>query len=104
MPCSLPTGVNWSCASEPLRPSCHPDAHVGNDYARLPRGHVCIDTQPYTPTLVPDPSDTLNIGGFSDSVFNAVAMFNPVALFNVVAAVLAEDTGRFVADVEAVEL
>jgi len=34
----------------------------------------------------------LNIGGFSDAVFNVVAAF------------LSEDTGRFVADVEAVEL
>lgn len=53
---------------------------------------VCIDLQPYTSTQAPDRSDILNIGGFSDAVFSVVAAF------------LAEDTGRFVAEVEAVEL
>ena len=108
--------------SGPLRPSCRPDAHVRNDYARLPRGHVCIDIQPNTPTLVPDPSDTLNIGGFSDgvlnpvavfkplAVFNTMAVFNPVAVFNTmavlnpVAVLLTDDTGRFGAEVKVVEL
>ena len=40
----------------------------------------------------PDRDDILNIGGFSDAVFGVVAAF------------LAEDAGRFVAEVEAVEL
>ena len=53
---------------------------------------VCIDLQPYTTTQAPDRDDILNIGGFSDDVFSVVAAF------------LAEDTGRFVAEVEAVEL
>ena len=53
---------------------------------------VCIDLQPYTTTQAPDRDDILNIGGFSDAVFSVVAAF------------LAEDTGRFVAEVEAVEL
>jgi 60 kDa SS-A/Ro ribonucleoprotein len=53
---------------------------------------VCIDLQPYDSTQAPDRSDILNVGGFSDAVFNVVAAF------------LAEDTGRFVAEVESVEL
>ncbi len=53
---------------------------------------VCIDLQPYTTTQAPERSDILNIGGFSDAVFSVVAAF------------LADDGGRFVAEVEAVEL
>lgn len=53
---------------------------------------VCIDLQPYTTTQAPDRSDILNIGGFSDAVFRVVASF------------LSDDAGRFVAEVEAVEL
>ena len=53
---------------------------------------VCIDVQPYATTQAPDRSDILNVGGFSDSVFSVAAAF------------LAEDAGRFVAEVEAVEL
>ena len=53
---------------------------------------VCIDLQPYTTTQAPDRSDILNVGGFSDAVFSVVASF------------LGDDAGRFVAEVEAVEL
>jgi 60 kDa SS-A/Ro ribonucleoprotein len=53
---------------------------------------VCIDLQPYTTTQAPDRSDILNIGGFSDAVFSVVAAF------------LGDDRGRFVAEVEKVEL
>ena len=53
---------------------------------------VCIDLQPYTTTQAPDRSDMLNVGGFSDAVFSVVAAF------------LADDGGRFVAEVEKVEL
>jgi 60 kDa SS-A/Ro ribonucleoprotein len=64
--------------------------HGGND---IPAPKlVCIDLQPYTTTQAPDRDDILNIGGFSDAVFSVVAAF------------LAEDTGRSVAEVEAVEL
>jgi len=54
---------------------------------------VCIDLQPYSN----DPgalrrSDILNIGGFSDAVFNVVAAF------------LSADGSRFVAEVETIEL
>jgi 60 kDa SS-A/Ro ribonucleoprotein len=53
---------------------------------------VCIDLQPYGTVQAPDRSDILNVGGFSDAVFNVVAAF------------LADDVTRFVAEVEAVEL
>lgn len=53
---------------------------------------VCIDLQPYATTQAPDRSDILNVGGFSDAVFTVVASF------------LGDRPGRFVAEVEAVEL
>jgi 60 kDa SS-A/Ro ribonucleoprotein len=53
---------------------------------------ICIDLQPYTTSQAPERGDILNIGGFSDAVFNVVASF------------LASDAGRFVAEVESVEL
>jgi 60 kDa SS-A/Ro ribonucleoprotein len=53
---------------------------------------VCIDVQPYRTSQAPERDDILNIGGFSDAVFNVVASF------------LADDPGRFVREVEAVEL
>ncbi len=53
---------------------------------------VCIDLQPYTTTQAPDRSDILNVGGFSDAVFEVVAAF------------FTADPTRFVAEVEAVEL
>jgi 60 kDa SS-A/Ro ribonucleoprotein len=53
---------------------------------------ICIDVQPYTMAQAPNRGDILNIGGFSDAVFNVVASF------------LASDAGRFVAEVESVEL
>lgn len=36
---------------------------------------VCIDIQPYTTTQAPDRDDILNIGGFSDNVFEVIAAF-----------------------------
>ncbi|MCB9925409.1 MAG: TROVE domain-containing protein [Planctomycetaceae bacterium] len=53
---------------------------------------VCIDIQPYGSTQAPERDDILNIGGFSDAVFNVVASY------------LGNDAGRFVAEVESVEL
>ncbi|QEG02373.1 hypothetical protein Mal15_64940 [Stieleria maiorica] len=53
---------------------------------------VCIDIAPYGNTQAPDRQDILNIGGFSDAVFNVVSNF------------LESDTNRFVREVEAVEL
>jgi len=44
---------------------------VRNPKAKL----VCIDIQPYNSTQVSDNDDILNIGGFSDSVFNVVSSF-----------------------------
>ena len=53
---------------------------------------VCIDIQQNTTTQAPERSDILNVGGFSDAVFSVVAAF------------LADGGGRFVAEVEKVEL
>jgi len=53
---------------------------------------VCIDIQPYGSTQALDRADILNIGGFSDTVFNVVASY------------LGDDAARFVAEVESVEL
>jgi 60 kDa SS-A/Ro ribonucleoprotein len=53
---------------------------------------VCIDLQPYASTQAPERTDILNVGGFSDAVFNVVAAF------------LDDDANRFVAEVEAIEL
>ncbi len=53
---------------------------------------VCIDLRPYTTTQAPERSDILNVGGFADAVFSVVAAFP------------ADDSGRFVAEVGAVEL
>jgi 60 kDa SS-A/Ro ribonucleoprotein len=53
---------------------------------------VCINLEPYTTTQAPERSDILNVGGFSDAAFSVVASF------------LADDNGRFVAEVEKVEL
>lgn len=53
---------------------------------------VCIDIQPYQTTQATERRDILNIGGFSDTVFNVVSAF------------LAADNQRFVAEVEAMTL
>jgi 60 kDa SS-A/Ro ribonucleoprotein len=53
---------------------------------------VCIDIQPYGSTQAPERDDILNIGGFSDTVFNTVTSF------------LNNDAGRFVAEIEKIEL
>lgn len=36
---------------------------------------VCVDIQPYGSTQAPERDDILNIGGFSDAVFNIIAAF-----------------------------
>jgi 60 kDa SS-A/Ro ribonucleoprotein len=53
---------------------------------------VCIDLEPCTTTQAPGRSDILSVGGFSDAVLGVVASF------------LADDSGRFVAEVEIAEL
>ena len=53
---------------------------------------VCIDIQPSTNSQAPDRKDILNVGGFSDSVFNVVNSF------------LSKDRNRFVDEIEAIEL
>jgi 60 kDa SS-A/Ro ribonucleoprotein len=53
---------------------------------------VCIDLQAHATSQAPDRADILNIGGFSDAVFEVVASF------------LGGEPDRFVREVEAVEL
>lgn len=53
---------------------------------------VCIDIQPYGTSQAPEREDILNIGGFSDAVFNVISSF------------LENDASRFVREVESVEL
>ena len=53
---------------------------------------ICIDIQPYGTTQAPERDDILNIGGFSDAVFNVVSGF------------LSNEVNRFVDAVEAIEL
>ena len=53
---------------------------------------VCIDIQPYQTTQAVERADIMNIGGFSDTVFNVISAF------------LADDSQRFVAEVEGMTL
>jgi 60 kDa SS-A/Ro ribonucleoprotein len=53
---------------------------------------VCIDLQPYQTVQACERADIMNIGGFSDSVFNVISAF------------LSDNNQRFVAEVEAIEL
>jgi 60 kDa SS-A/Ro ribonucleoprotein len=53
---------------------------------------VCLDLQPYATTQAPDRSDVLNVGGFSDAVFDVIAAF------------VSAEPNRFVSQVEAIEL
>ncbi len=53
---------------------------------------VNIDLQPYQTVQACERSDIMNIGGFSDAVFNVISAF------------LADNNQRFVAEVEAIEL
>jgi len=53
---------------------------------------ICIDLQPYGTTQAAERANILNIGGFSDAVFNVISSF------------LENDANRFVREVEAIEL
>ena len=53
---------------------------------------VCIDIQPYGSSQAPERDDILNIGGFSDAVFNVVTSF------------LSNSGARFVAEVESITI
>ena len=62
---------------------------------RSPRARlVCIDVQPYGTTQAQGREDVLNVGGFSDQVFDLVAEFAAGRL----------DAGHWVGRIEAVEL
>jgi 60 kDa SS-A/Ro ribonucleoprotein len=63
----------------------------GESSASAPK-MVCIDIQPYTTSQAPERSDILNIGGFNDAVFKVVSSF------------MSSDEGRFVDEIESIEL
>ncbi len=63
--------------------------------ARNPQAKlVCIDLQPYGTAQAPDRGDILNVGGFSDAVFDVVAAFAKGEL----------DAGHWVGEIEKVQL
>ncbi len=75
------------------------EAFVTNQRRLEPKGAsprvpklVNIDLQPYQTVQACERSDIMNIGGFSDAVFNVISAF------------LADNNQRFVAEVEAIEL
>jgi 60 kDa SS-A/Ro ribonucleoprotein len=53
---------------------------------------VCLDMAPYANTQAPESTDVLNVGGFSDAVFDVIASF------------LGGDADHFVREVEAIEM
>ncbi len=53
---------------------------------------ICMDIQPYGTTQAAERSEILNIGGFSDAVFNVISSF------------LSSDESRFVKEVESIVL
>jgi 60 kDa SS-A/Ro ribonucleoprotein len=61
-----------------------------NPHARL----VCIDLQPYGTVQAVDRPDILNVGGFSDQVFEVVAAFAEGRL----------STGHWVGEIKALQL
>jgi 60 kDa SS-A/Ro ribonucleoprotein len=74
-------------------------AFVANQQRLEPKGAsprvpklVCIDLQPYQTVQACERADIMNIGGFSDAVFNVISAF------------LADNNQRFVAEAEAIEL
>jgi 60 kDa SS-A/Ro ribonucleoprotein len=61
-----------------------------NPHAKL----VCIDVQPHGTTQAVEREDILNVGGFSDAVFETVAAFANGSI----------DPARWVGEIETIEL
>ncbi len=72
------------------------EAFVANQRRLSPRGPeprlACIDLQPYQTVQAVERADIMNVGGYGDAVFQVLTAF------------MAGDLGRFVAEVEAIEL
>jgi 60 kDa SS-A/Ro ribonucleoprotein len=93
---------SWVYAGRPFGSGAHGSTGVMAEWQQFVKNQrrlgtsspklVCIDIQPYGSTQAPEREDILNVGGFSDAVFGVVASF------------LGNDAGRFVAEVESVEL
>jgi len=82
------------CATDGRGAVCWSTTRESGKYRRdAPRPKlVCINIQPYGSTQAPGRDNILNIDGFSDAMFNIFSGF------------LFEDSGRLVAEIEAVEL
>ena len=63
---------------------------VRNPSARL----VCIDVQPYDTTQAKERIDVLNVGGFSDAVFDVIAQYQAASLH----------ADHWIGEIEAVDL
>lgn len=95
---------SWVCGGQPYAFGVRRSTGVMTEWQQFVKNQVklqgdipgpkliCIDLQPNQTTQAPERSDILNIGGFSDAVFEAVSAF------------LASDAGRFVAEIEAIDL
>ena len=96
---------SWVCKGRPYQYGANGSTGVMAEWkqfvqnqVRIQNGNIsrpkliCIDLQPNATTQAPDRSDILNVGGFSDAVFEVVSAF------------LTSDAGRFVAEVESVML
>lgn len=71
---------SWVDTQLPGTHGAHESTQTMVEWAKLrdrnPRAKlVCIDIQPYSHTQAADRADILNIGGFSDSVFDVVSRF-----------------------------
>ncbi len=55
---------------------------------------VCIDIQPYGTTQAKEQADILNVGGFSDAVFDVIAKFTEASL----------NADHWVGEIEVIEL
>jgi len=84
----LPTCCGTNQSLNPSYHTCRRKLAGKETYPKL----VCIDLQPYQTVQACERADIMNIGGFSDSVFNVISGF------------LVDNNQRFVAEVEAIEL
>jgi len=83
----MDSGNRWNNGTETMRQ--WNEFKSRNSDAKL----VCIDVQPYAHTQAQERRDILNVGGFSDRVFDLIAKFAD-----------SKDAGNWVSLIESVEL
>lgn len=88
-----PIVTAWEAMGEDRRRHYQVILHDVNELAD-PRGLkvLLVDLQSNQTTQAPERSDILNVGGFSDAVFEVMSAF------------LTSDAGRFVTEIEGIEL